>query len=140
MGCDIHAHVEVKVGGAWHHYTVLSIKRNYQLFAKMAGVRNYDEVEPITEPRGLPPDLSVLTKIDWDRGEKNWHTPSWLNGSEIEQIIDWHQKQRNNWNLDFFQVADQWGYLFGNGYDIAKYPSDYPKEIQDIRLVFWFDN
>ena len=39
MGCDIHAHFEIKVDGEWLHYSQANINRNYRLFEKMAGVR-----------------------------------------------------------------------------------------------------
>jgi hypothetical protein len=31
MGCDIHAHVEIKIGGKWHHYNHPSTDRRYVL-------------------------------------------------------------------------------------------------------------
>ena len=39
MGCDIHAHVEIKIGGTWHHYNKLGLQRNYELFQAMAEQR-----------------------------------------------------------------------------------------------------
>lgn len=64
MGCDIHLHQEVKIGGEWHHYREQSVSRNYALFAKMAGVRNYGlTVTPIDEPRGIPDDATDGTEL-----------------------------------------------------------------------------
>jgi hypothetical protein len=70
MGCDIHLFVEVRDGGAWRPVKVAwdMFGRNYDLFAILAGVRNGcgfagsvtgTGFVPISEPRGLPADLSV---------------------------------------------------------------------------------
>ena len=65
MGCDLHLHTEVKINGKLHHYGSHRPHRNYDLFAKMANVRNYDEeIEPISLPKGLPEDITELTKYD----------------------------------------------------------------------------
>ena len=78
MGCDIHPYVEVRINNKWEISTkeVFSLDsferewqkrlmserpfdwRSYSLFAFLAGVRNYDCCEPISEPRGLPEDCS----------------------------------------------------------------------------------
>lgn len=74
MGCDCHAHVEIKINGKWENYSTCRPRRNYALFAKMAGVRNYDEIVPIAPPRGLPSDISVVTKFDFDNWDSDGHT------------------------------------------------------------------
>lgn len=57
MGCDIHAMIEAKRRYAygnmwsWHGCGRLYLSRDYRLFAKLAGVRNYDTVKPIAPPR-----------------------------------------------------------------------------------------
>ena len=140
MGCDIHAHFEIKVKNKWHHHSQPQIRRNYDLFGKMAGVRS--EVTPITEPKGLPKSLSVVTKMDSDRKiwDSDGHTHSWFDADEIKEIIEFHETQYDpgeSWKTSI----EQWFYLFGNSWDcFNKYREDYPKEIEDIRLVFWFDS
>jgi len=89
MGCDIHAHAEVRINGKWEHYSDLHIKRNYELFARMANVRNHGDVEPISEPRGIPEDATFLTKFDFARWGIDAHSASWLSGVEIECLGDW---------------------------------------------------
>ena len=59
MGCDIHAIVERReyVGGepwGWTNSGDPDIGRNYEIYAALAGVRNYDEIPVVAEPRGLP--------------------------------------------------------------------------------------
>jgi hypothetical protein len=69
MGTDIHIVAEVFRDGAWHLADVdVPDGRNYWAFAVLAGVRNGygfagadrgDPLIPISEPRGLPEDLSL---------------------------------------------------------------------------------
>lgn len=78
MGCDIFAFVEVKGVNGWEHMTdnIFMLDkwgqerykrektnipfnfRSYSLFGWLAGVRNYSNVKPLAEPRGLPPDVT----------------------------------------------------------------------------------
>jgi hypothetical protein len=141
MGCDIHAHVEVKIDGQWKHWSNLNIRRCYELFAKMANVRNYEyddeRVEPIAEPRGLPLDMTDLTAMDANRWGCDGHSHSWLSGSEMKVVQKWIGELYPKCS-DFWAV---FGYVGGN------YPWDYECEDckihpgwTDSRVVFWFDN
>ena len=58
--------------------------RNYKLFALLAGVRNYDGVEPIAEPRGWPDDLSPELEAERKHIE---HTPSWFTVAELQDYF-----------------------------------------------------
>ena len=60
--------------------------RNYGVFAILADMRNDDGWDPISQPRGLPPDLSEEVKAIWDLDGE--HTPSWLTLREI-LAYDW---------------------------------------------------
>lgn len=63
----------------------------------------------------------------------------------LKKNYEFHKSlyEENNINLDGWWEIDekQYGYLFGNGFETFE-PGDsgYPTEIQDFRLVFWFDN
>lgn len=110
MGTDIHFYVEKKTASGWesadeweynsnYNYWEVPYKkqfycdRNYSLFAALADVRNGrgfagvvtgERICPISEPRGLPEDLSktLTERLDVD------HTPSWLTLEEI-LAYDW---------------------------------------------------
>lgn len=171
MGCDIHLHAEVKIdydkvipGRAsgegekmplrWEHYAQISVPRSYTLFARMAGVRNYDGVEVMVEPRGLPEDISGVTLFDWMRGRvrgrADWHTPSWLNAKEISDLKNWCRENlsssyRSGGILRHFDLEyESLSYLFGNSYaGLHDYPEEtaqYRPGLMDVRFVFWFDN
>ena len=135
MGCDIHVHTEVKIDGLWHHYGSPYVDRYYTLFGYMAGVRNTDVI-PISEPRGLPDDITLITWIDNDRYGIDGHSHSWLSGPEVTQLEELLKPH----NEQYFYIERIFGYLFGNGWDFHEYPEEYPPQLEDARVVFWFDN
>jgi hypothetical protein len=139
MGCDIHVHVEIKVKGRWLHYNHPSVNRDYNLFTKMADVRNYDgEIQPISKPRGFPVDASETTKIDYDWLDSDAHSASWLSSKELVELSRWIDLQPGK---PMNGINGIFGYLFGNGLDgFTLYPDQRPDFLEDVRLVFWFDN
>jgi len=136
MGCDIHLHTEIKIKSEWHCYSSPDIKRWYKLFAKMANVRNRHNyiIEPLSEPKGLPDDISIITQLSYNDWEEDAHSMSWLNAEEIKELEDWLWEQHKTQD-GYHYPEEEWGYLFGNPYSSYK---DTPAE--DIRFVFWFDN
>ena len=59
MGCDIHPFIEYKNSDSWSFFASVHIDRDYGLFHCLAAVRGYDaEVKPISEPKGMPKDIS----------------------------------------------------------------------------------
>lgn len=143
MGCDIHLHSEIRINGVWHHYDIAHIRRNYDLFVLMAGVRAYSsDIETISQPRGLPDDVTFVTKFDSDVvWGPDGHSHSWLSSEEVPKLFKFVKEQGTHRNSGLFWEHDETGYLFGNGYaEFKEYPNDYPKELEDYRWVFWFDN
>jgi hypothetical protein len=98
MGCDIHFFVEKKINGIWHQQFVLGAEtewdkkywfsgRSYWLFGLLAGVRG-DHFKPLTDPRGLPNDLSDDLKNEWERWRGDGHTPSYYSLPELLEARD----------------------------------------------------
>lgn len=139
MVTSIHVHTEIKVKGEWHHYSFARLKRSYRLFTKMAGVFEIKGIEPIALPKGLPKDISIVTKISRQRyGEGDAiHGDSWLNAREIAEIEKWY----NTITDSDFDSSEQLGWCFHCSFgEFIEYPNNFPKEIEDLRWVFWFDN
>ena len=141
MGCDIHLHTELKINGAWHHFTNPNMIRDYAVFAKMANVRNDGTIPPISVPKGVPSDISEITALDLAYGGNDGHSHSWLNKDEIMELDRWLRTEcivGRPWEL-----ASYWGFFF-NTYWSAFGDSEckhyIPQAIEDIRFVFWFDN
>lgn len=86
MSTDILAVFDYKVHNEWLGFTV-RLPRNYQMFAKMAGIRNDRRIRPIAEPRGIPNDASYeaqeLAASGMVFGE------SWLGKREVRRLIRW---------------------------------------------------
>lgn len=140
MGTDIHLHIEVKLDGQWHHYAKPSVTRFPALFAKMAGVNNHNwKFGPIVEPRGLPLDVTRVTLVDSRHYKGDGHHHSWLTLDEIREV----EQFLRDGHMSEVEIYDVWGtFLFGNSitsfglYEVGAFP----KELQDVRFVFFFDN
>src|SRR6478609_5466733 len=108
MGCDIHSFAEVRTEGKWQKVTEKAFGvesdyvgktnapfdwRSYSLFAFLAGVRNYDHCEPISEPRGLPDDSEYLNKEveDGYYGPFGKASPC-TEKKRLEEDYDYHSK------------------------------------------------
>lgn len=140
MGCDIHLHVEVKIKGKWEHYNHPHINRNYDLFSMMAGVRQYATTPtPISQPRGLPGDVSTTTLFDCVYDGSDGHSHSWLSSLQAGAVQNWYKREVDS------DAPPLFGYLFGNYIDsYIENPKDGERLFQmgfsDARVVFWFDN
>lgn len=137
MGCDVHGWFEIKINGTWYAYSQLSFNRNYDLFAKMAGVRNYNGIDPIAPPRGLPADISVVTAIYAKMWKVDGHSWSWLNAREIKELYQFHV---NFSNMPRWKLVEEWGYLFDHEWSSFIDNKCRFEPVEDIRMVFWFDN
>ena len=136
MGCDIHLHIEVKIQGKWLHYGCPMVDRRYDAFAYMANVRNYDDIEPISYPKGLPEDVSEMTRFCYAQDEDHYslHGMSWLDKAQIELLEEWFKEQVAGGGWQDFNYHFIRTYLCGNGLTCNI------KGVDDVRLVFWFDN
>lgn len=68
--------------------------RDYKLFGILAGVRT-DPENIIAEPRGLPDDVSDVTKNQYN---EDWcHTPSWLTLKELFKYKQKFDQKRTIW-------------------------------------------
>ena len=135
MGCDIHAHLEIKIYDKWEHYSIVPIKRNYKLFGKLAGIR--DECEtPIAKDRGLPDDITVVTRLDRNYYGTDGHGDSFITWDEIIDLVKFYDGIGSNIG-DMHQDVYAGISLFGDGLYAKSSVSYY---VADVRMVFWFDN
>lgn len=92
MGTDIFMRAEFResISERWTaDPEFLYRERCYSLYAALADVRNHYSIEPISEPRGFPEDLSEEVR-KWHRENGCGHSASWLTLAEIE-AYDWDQ-------------------------------------------------
>ena len=144
MGCDIHLYIEILTENGWELYSHPSVKQDYELFAKMAGVRNYTEIKPISLPKGLPEDISYVVR----RASEDWgsdgHSHSWLCSDEIRQLREWYDGWRYDpdgkplWCQKTLHHHALHCYCEGGYFDDVE--EDRHPWIKAARFVFWFDN
>ncbi len=135
MGTDIHGALEAR---SWADDELwlpvvnagLILRRDYDAFARLFGVRNSREVTPVAANRGFPEHFSDAGAIALFKARKDpyldgdicCHSPSWLGWPDM-QAINW-QTYDKDWQLLF---------------NVAKLAHAFP-DFADVRLVVWFDN
>lgn len=153
MGCDIHLYVEKKIevpsqGEKWisvdkwiestyspgefevNIHDQWYIDRCYWLFARLAGVRNYDEIDPVFPARGMPEDASLPVWNACHEWGCDGHSHSWLTIEEMEKIDLSYKSAMAPYGLrGYLNLRDRMQKLLWQ-----------KKYIRDIRIVFWFDN
>ena len=157
MGCDIHCYIEFRRDSQerWDHFGGnINPGRNYNIFARLADVRNYEEIQPVTEERGFPSDAAWPASSDnylyisTEEGEGNvnpevaaqwvkagysyYHKVKWVSNP------DWHS---HSWlTLKEFEQAIS-GFPDALEYQaIAAAMRLFQEKGCFTRLVFWFDN
>lgn len=146
MGTDIRLHVEVKIAGRWEHYQQPVVARRYDLFAMMCGVRADDRSPPPIqpEPKGLPLDVSPLTRFDWEC-DGGGDSGSYLDAAEISILsrrwAEWVREQGLGWEGNDLEHHVLHCYLFGNGFAWFRDAEELrARGVEDLRFVFWFDS
>lgn len=132
MGCDIHLVLERRRRGVWIGLDTFqrawtstdwhgaTRARNYRRFAALAGVRGDGP-----GPRGLPQDLSDLARMEIDDWAGEGHTHSWLPLREAAAV--WLATE--HLPSDYASNHPEWFFFRAESEDIEEY-----------RVVFWFDN
>ena len=136
MGAKIHMHIEVKSSDTWYHYAAPAMFRDRVFFDLLGGI--YNKEAAVVPPRGLPEDLSFVTKHDWDQDREGYrlHHPGWLKAEELWTL----QEKLNERSLDSKMMLEhdlEAGLLhtYINGNALASHQG-----WDDLRFIFWFDN
>jgi hypothetical protein len=132
MGCDIHCFAEVRYKGKWQFAGEVTMDRHYDIFSKMANVRNEEDsgIEPISLPRGVPCDADDLTKLIMEY--EDYHSRSYLSLNEMKILDKWVENTGGpflKWNYI------KWPWAIMTDELMPKF-----EQIEDIRFVFAFDN
>lgn len=140
MGADIHGWVEgrtrwiddeevwfglINAGSLLH--------RNYEAFARLFGVRNYDNLPALAPDRGFPPVVSDEVQLEFETMtekklaqyldfEHDFHSATWASWEELE-TVDWSPFNES------FQILWQLMNVLSQSTDFS-----------EIRLVVWFDS
>ncbi len=145
MGCDIHPYVEEKIDGEWHMVHAVNgagRERDYDFFTHLCGVRSGSiDMDPAKsrghedwpEPKGLPEDASVVVKKFSDRWDCDGHSHSY---ETVREFVD------KKLVLQRLRSSDGPGGLSydWHTYKILDYEIHEHEDMDDFRVVFWFDN
>jgi hypothetical protein len=155
MGCDIHIHAERKTDSGKYEDMGNVVgyldDRNYGAFGFLADVRNYSGVPAISEPRGIPADVSPVVAKEYKSWYGDAHSASWLSIAELiafdfdAKVEDRQvtvQTGPNSWNGGATcdpgkGSVTTWRDFLGHGW------VDSIRNLADMgadRIVFWFDN
>lgn len=167
MGCDIHMHVEFKRPSwpketGWKcgdYFTIVDPTdpncepvyegllewRSYSLFAVLADVRN-SGYPYISEPRGLPKDVTAYVAKEYDSWGYDAHSCSYLT---FREIFDFNEREKPTNNFGqvilkpllerLIRRADELNIMYD--FELEHEPTeDVLKRMECIRIVFWFDN
>lgn len=141
MGFEIKAHIECKINDQWHHYSCPNILRNYELFDFLGADfsdRGITHDSQRLLRKGLPPDCSTITKVAFKKDSGKFSS-SWIDINELNKVIE-KFPELSSFNYDLTPgLWNHLGYFFDNSVEgFFLYREDYPEEIQDVRMVFWF--
>ena len=136
MGASIHMHIELKSGDTWHHYSAPHIFRNTVFFDLVSGM--YERIKPVTSPRGLPQDITFVTKFcyDQDRSGYHLHHEGWLGADEIVKLQRCMIQEYESRGLDRMDadLDDNFFHTYINGNSVIQHQG-----WDDVRFIFWFD-
>ena len=94
MGTTMTVICEVKTpSGQWAHYTLCEWAQLYVFYAKLAGVRNEDNIEAIAPDRGWPPDHSNIARGLYNHYREDYHSLTWVKPSEVSEAYDYACKE-----------------------------------------------
>ena len=157
MGCDIHLFVECKKSAngekrwlnvdkweilpeyeedSFEPYFVcqhLYDDRNYAIFGILGNVRNEERMEYISEPRGLPFNVTKLVKKNYTEDSVNYHSCSWLT---LDELKIFRNKQNNQKKCK--HILDSLISILQKKKDSYDWMNK--KRDSDLRIVFWFDS
>jgi len=105
--------------------------RNYNLFSILADVRNYRENKPISEPKGIPNDVSEIVQIEKDIWEGDGHSHSYFT---MKELYDYYEENKSDEDTDLKNLIEVLEGHFKDSY----YDKD--RDCEKYRIVFWFDN
>ncbi len=167
MGCDIHMHVEFK-SPRWSddtnwkcgdyftitdptdtncmpEYVGLLECRSYSRFAVLADVRNRGDYPYISSPKGFPKDATDYVKKEYECWRYDAHSCSYLT---MREIVEFHEsvKPMNEFGGYILEPlierlvrrADELNILYD--FEVENPTPSALRKMENIRIVFWFDN
>lgn len=168
MGCDIHCYIEYKAkdSNRWRGFGGrINPGRNYSLFTKLAGVRDYSGGKiAFIPPRGMPEDAAwdsssdnqlFISESEGDGNATKENAERWVASGYSKYVNDSSGNRKRvthpDWHSHSWLTADEWSVALGDPDHFAE--MNEPEYIAILaalrsfegqgfqaRVVFWFDN
>ncbi len=106
--------------------------RNYFLFAILADVRNGYDIEPLSQPKGIPEDSCYPIKYIVDQWSGDGHSHSYFTLKELLEV-DWDKYCTKSPDVDRSNWLDGFKEKLNNLKELDTNP-------ENVRCVFFFDN
>ena len=117
--------------------------RDYELFGILADVRSTPDDGPISPPRGLPEDVSDVTKKESDIWGRDAHSHSYFTLHELKDHIEKYPtiKHSGIWedSTPLKKIVDKLNEKMKEEFWVSD-DLRHPEKEEHIRIVFWFDN
>jgi hypothetical protein len=132
MSADIHTMLEKEIDGKWvlihtPHWNDAGERRNYDRFAKLAGVRGDGPA-----PKGVPSDISEGAQYRLRKWDCDAHSVSYDTLIRFLEVCK-ETERDNTWDYSSYKTSDFCEYYLGIRLDEDEC-------VDDFRVVYWFDN
>lgn len=120
-------------------------ERDYQLFAVLGNVRNYNDLPCITADRGMPYDASQALLDAYSKDEADAHSLSYIT---LRELRDWYNAEKDNElknqlleKPQLYKLFEPWFDFIKNHVAYSYFIARYEESLWDhFRITFWFDN
>lgn len=117
---------------------ICSTTMNYSRFAVLANVRNYDNVQYISEPKGLPPDCCSEAREAAEGMGEYAYSHSWLTLRELEEFQAAHPELDDEILMPLIREM-QYRIFRYDELDFLPDEKGFTGGGDSIRIVFFFD-
>ena len=140
MWSDLHLHAEVKINNRWEHYSTAYLTTKNSIYSYLMAMYRFTKREKSVYHGGPQQDISPITKLaykDLGLAPLVFMYPQQIlfMANSLSSTI---KKGNLGEGVDFLE--DTIGDLFGKTWGgFAENPETYPKELENIRWVFWLE-
>ena len=131
MGADIHTMLEKEINGEWvlvhvPHWNEAGERRNYDRFAKLAGVRGDGP-----SPKGAPSDISKGAQYRLGKYGSDAHSVSYDTLIRFLDVCK-ETERDSTWDYSSSKISAFCEHYLGIGFNNDEC-------VDDFRVVYWFD-
>ena len=132
MGTHIRTMLEKEINGEWvlvhvPHWNAPAECRNYDRFAKLAGVRGDGPA-----PKGAPSDISKGAQYRLGKYGSDAHSVSYDTLIRFLDVCK-ETERDSTWDYSSYKTSDFCEHYLGIGFDKDE-------RVDDFRVVYWFDS